>query len=83
MLDSKFLELLCCPITKTKMRTASDSEIANLNELINEGKIKNRIGSTIEEPVYAGLINEESTILMKIEDEIVNAIADELIFLPK
>ena len=82
MTDSKILDFLRCPLTKSKLRFAGQTEIDKVNELIERGEIKDNIGNAISTKLTGGLINADSTILMKVEDDIINTIPDELIVLP-
>jgi uncharacterized protein YbaR (Trm112 family) len=65
-IDEELLGMLRCPETLQKLRLADAKEIARLNESIKSGKINNRGGQCVSEPLDGGLIREDRQFLYPI-----------------
>ena len=61
------LDLLRCPVTGSKLERAEPSLLARLNASIAAGEALTRLSDVVEEPVSAGLINIDRTLLYPIE----------------
>lgn len=70
MIDSELLEILACPEDKTPVRLAEDDLIQKINELVDQGKVKNRGGKAVEKKLDGGLIREDGAYLYPIDDGI-------------
>jgi len=70
MIDTEFLNILCCPETKQKVSLADGNLIQSLNEKITAGTLKSRDGSVVEEKIDAGLVREDKKFLYPIRDDI-------------
>ncbi len=81
MIDKEFLDLLVCPVDRTPLRLADDALVARLNEAIQAGRVRNRIGQPVEKPIEGGLVRADNTLLYPIVDEIPVLLADEAILL--
>ena len=79
MVDKELLDILCCPETKQDLSLAEESMIAKINLLIKEGKVKNRGGETVREPIDAGLIRQDRKYLYPIRENIPIMLIDEAI----
>lgn len=62
------LELLACPEDKSPLRLASAEQVAALNAAIAGGKLKNRAGEGVSEPIQGGLIRADEAYLYPIRD---------------
>lgn len=79
MVDKELLEILCCPETKQDLTLIQGTTINKLNTLIKEGKLKNRVGETVKEPMDAGLLREDKKYLYMIREDIPIMLIDEAI----
>ena len=77
MVDSKLLDILCCPETKQDIALVDDSVIKKINSSIKAGSLKNRGGETIKEPIDAGLLREDRKYLYPIREDIPIMLIDE------
>ena len=77
MIDEKLLDILACPDNHTSLSLADERLLAKLNEAISAGKLKNKAGQPVEEPVEGGLVREDRTLLYPIVDGIPVLLIDE------
>lgn len=77
MIDSTLLEILACPEDKTPVRLASGDELARVNERIAAGKMRNRGGEDVTDPLEAGLVRQDGRYLYPIRDDIPIMLIDE------
>ena len=80
--DPELLKILACPETKEPVLLASKSLVNRLNELIEEGVVKNRGGESITEKIDDGLVREDKRYLYPIRDDIPIMLIEEAIELP-
>ncbi len=64
------LAILCCPETKEALTPLSAEQLAQLNEQIHNGRVKNKRGQPVTEPVDGGLIRQDQRIVYAIRDQI-------------
>ena len=81
MIDQELLDILACPENKTPVSMAEQTIIDQLNEQIANGKITNRGGKIVENPLDGGLIREDKKFLYPIDDGIPIMLIDEAISL--
>jgi uncharacterized protein YbaR (Trm112 family) len=79
MIDKELLEILCCPETKQDLTLIQGTTINRLNDLIKEGKLTNRAGETVKEPMDAGLLREDKKFLYMIREDIPIMLIDQAI----
>jgi uncharacterized protein YbaR (Trm112 family) len=79
MLDKNWLKMLVCPETQAPLALAADDLLGRLNAAIAAGKIRNRAGRPVKEPLQAGLVRADETLLYPILDEIPLLLVDEAI----
>lgn len=82
MIDEQLLEILVCPETKESVAPAEPDLIASINAAIGKGKLKNRGGEVVGEPIDGGLVREDGKFLYPIRDEIPIMLIEESIPLP-
>jgi len=81
MIDKPLLDLLVCPENHGPLALADDALVAKLNQAIAEGRVKTRAGRVVSEPVAAGLVREDRTLVYPIVDNIPVLLVDEAIAL--
>jgi len=79
MIDREFLEILVCPETHAPLHSADDELLARLNEAVRAGKVTNRGGRPVDEPLGGGLVRDDGTLLYPIVDDIPVLLVDEAI----
>jgi uncharacterized protein YbaR (Trm112 family) len=62
-MKAELLSDLCCPETRQSLRVASEAVIANLNERIRAGGMRNRAGMPVDQACEGGLIREDGEVL--------------------
>ena len=70
MLDAEFIEILACPETKQPVRLAEGELVERVNRAIAAGRLKNRDGEAVTEPIDAGLVREDGQYLYPVRDDI-------------
>ncbi len=68
--NAELLEILVCPETKQSLRVAEANVIADLNEKIKAGTLRNRGGDKPEKEIAEGLIREDGRVLYVVDDDI-------------
>ncbi len=69
-IDDELLEILVCPETRQPLALASADVLEPLNREIEAGRLRNRGGDVIKEPIAEGLLREDGRILYIIDDGI-------------
>jgi uncharacterized protein YbaR (Trm112 family) len=70
MLDEDLLAILACPETKQPVHLADDDLVRRLNEAISAGRLTNREGQPVKEPIEAALVREDGRYLYPVRDDI-------------
>ena len=78
-IDSELLQMLRCPVTKSRLTSATSSDIENLNRRIQDGEIANRAGERVAAPLENGFINEDRSLIFPVRGEIIILTADQAI----
>jgi uncharacterized protein YbaR (Trm112 family) len=79
MIDPRLLAVLVCPETHMALRAADPALVGRLNRLAAEGRLKNRRGDLLANPVEAGLLREDGKLFFPIVDGIPVMLLDEAI----
>ncbi len=66
----ELLEILVCPETKQPVAPASDDVLEKVNAEIRAGRLRNRGGETVAEPISEALVREDGKILYPVDDGI-------------
>lgn len=77
MISSEFLAMIRCPENRSVLALADSALIKQLNVAIRGGRIINRCGQVVAEPLDGGLVREDNTILYPIVREIPVLLIDE------
>lgn len=70
IIDPELLAILCCPETKQPLALLDEGEVSRLNEQIQQGKLRNQSGSTIQDMLQGGLIRSDRRRVYPIRDNI-------------
>ncbi len=79
MVDSRLLEILCCPETRQDVALAPESLIAELNARVEAGTLVNRAGQPVREKLEAGLLRADGKVLYPIREDIPVMLVEEAI----
>ncbi|MDH4226025.1 MAG: hypothetical protein OEW12_10305 [Deltaproteobacteria bacterium] len=82
MIDPKLLEILACPETKEPVSLAPQELVDTVNKAINGGKVVNRGGNPVKEPLDGAILRADGKVLYPIRDEIPIMLIEEAIELP-
>ena len=77
--DPELLEILVCPETRQPVRLAEPALLERLNQEIRAGRVRNRGGETLREPIQEGLLREDGAVLYPVDDGIPVMLVDESI----
>jgi len=64
------LEILVCPETKQPVALASAEILARLRREVEAGRLRNRGGQSVTQPISEGLVREDGKILYPVDDGI-------------
>ena len=76
-MNAELLKILCCPETHQEVRLAEPSMIANLNQKIASGTLKNRAGQVVADAIDGGLVRLDGKFLYPIRRQIPVMLVDE------
>ena len=79
MIDEKLLELIRCPISGQNLTIADESLVADLNEKIAQGNIRDLADQLVEGSLDEGLVTEDGARLYPVRGGIPTLIADNAI----
>ena len=66
----ELVEILVCPETKQPVAMASDDILAQVNEKVSAGSLRNRGGEKVEKAVSEALVREDGKMLYPVDDGI-------------
>lgn len=81
MLDSKLLDIICCPETRAVLKLADSERLSALNSAISAGTLKNVGGETITESLTEALITADGSRVYPVREGIPVLLSDEAILL--
>ncbi len=79
MTNEHLLSILCCPETHQALQWADEEVVNRLNQAIEEGRLANRQGETVQEKIDGGLVREDGKYLYPVRQEIPVLLLDEAI----
>ena len=68
--DSKLLEILCCPVSKTPLNVLGAEKLDTLNKAIGDGDALYIDNSKVSDPLQEGLITEDGKVIYAVQDNI-------------
>ena len=75
----ELLELLVCPETRQPVRPAPPELLERVNAAIREGRVRNRGGTLLRDPLEEALVREDGRVLYPVEDGIPAMLVEESI----
>ncbi len=82
MIDRQLLEILVCPESKEPVRAADAALLEAVNRAIAAGRVTNRGGEAVKDPIDGGLVRADGKFLYPVRDEIPIMLVEEAIPLP-
>jgi uncharacterized protein len=77
MIAEKFLKLLVCPETHSKLTPADPRLVSQLNHALGRGELKNQAGRVLSTPIEGALVREDKQVAYPIVDNIPMLVVDE------
>jgi uncharacterized protein YbaR (Trm112 family) len=77
--SAELLEILVCPETKQPVHLAPQAVLQRLAAEISAGRLRNRGGAVVTQPIAEGLVREDGRILYPVEDGIPVMLVEESI----
>ncbi len=68
--NAELLEILVCPETKQPVKPAPAEVLTRLKGEIEAGRLRNRGGDPVTQPITEGLLREDGRILYPVDDGI-------------
>lgn len=81
MLDSKLLDIICCPETRATLKLVDGDRLSTLNSAIAAGSLKNAAGESVSEALVEALITEDGSRVYPVREGIPVLLSDEAILL--
>ncbi len=69
-MDRKLLDIVCCPVTRSSLELLPERELAALNQLIGERRIKNREDAIVDAPLAEALVTRSGKLIYPVRDGI-------------
>ena len=82
MIPADLLALLCCPETRQPLSVAPSEIVAKLERERAAGRLTNRAGALVAEPVTEGLLRADGAVFYPVSEGIPLLLADEGIIVP-
>ena len=79
MIDPQTLEMLRCPVSKSKLSPASAQLVEWINQQISSGNCKDSGGNMIRAAIDSALVNDERTLAMPIQAGVISLSANRAI----
>lgn len=70
MVHPDLLEILACPEDKSAVRLATAAELEALNARVRAGKVQNRGGQPVSEPLQEALVRADGRWLYPVREDI-------------
>ena len=81
LIDPGLLKILCCPETHQPVIEADNTLVADLNNRIVSGSVKNRAGKSVSDKIDGGLLRQDRQVLYPIRNRIPIMLVEEAISL--
>lgn len=69
-MDKKFLDILCCPLTRLPLQVLDGERLARLNDAIQAGNLRNRAEQALDESLREALVTRDGRLVYPVRDGI-------------
>lgn len=69
-MDRNLLDIICCPVTRSSLELLPERELAALNQLIGQKRIKNREDSVVDVALDEALVTRSGKLIYPVRDGI-------------
>ena len=69
-MDRKLLDIICCPVTRSSLELLPERELAALNQLIGQKRIKNREDTLVDAALDEALVTRSGKLIYPVRDGI-------------
>ncbi len=77
IMDSRLLDILVCPVSRTPLRPLTRAELDALNRAIGEGTVQTVAGVAVTRPLAEGLISRDGKVIYRIDEGVPVLLGDE------
>ncbi len=68
--SDSLLKILVCPESHQPLKLARTDVLARLNQMVDEGRLRDRSGTPVKQHLEGGLVREDGTILYVVRNDI-------------
>jgi uncharacterized protein len=83
VIDKQLLDILVCPDDRSPLELADEALLASVNRAVAEKRAKTKGGKLVSEPLAAGLVRRDKTVLYPIVDGIPVLLVEEGVLLDR
>ena len=69
-MDSRLLEILCCPITRRPLACLDATTLSLINKAISDSKVRNHGGAPLDKPLTDALVTPEGDLVYPVRDDV-------------
>ena len=80
-MNAELMKILCCPESRQALRPAEAPLLEKLNQEIAAGRLHNRAGAAVKEPIEEGLVRADGKYLYLVRHNLPIMLVDEAVSL--